>query len=72
MSSTRRRKLIGELYAHNKYYGERAEAAFERGDDEKGIKYGHIAEANLDAARALEDGKSFSYVNDRWNNILDM
>ena len=66
-----KRELIGELKRVNEYYGEKAEAAFERGDREEGLDYGHMADAHGEAAKALERGEDPEYVNNRWNGILD-
>jgi len=66
-----RQKLISELERANTFYGEQAEEAFESGNREEGIKYGHMADAHGEAAKALRNGRSRKYVNSRWNGILD-
>lgn len=66
-----RQQIINDLNRLNEHYGQRAETAFERGDEEEGRKYGHMADAYGEAAKALQRGKDLEYVNNRWNGILD-
>jgi len=66
-----RREIISNLNRFNQHYGRKAEAAFDRGDEEEGRKYGYMADAHGEAAKALERGEDPEYVNNRWNGILD-